>query len=90
VSGYISPLWLPGGEEKGCSLTRANEIIAGRKRQVVVLDQPVPIYILYRLAYVDPVDSALNFWKMCTAGISFWQRRCSARVVEKVIKFYHA
>jgi murein L,D-transpeptidase YcbB/YkuD len=63
VSGYISPLWLPGGEEKGCSLTRVNEIIAGRKRQVVVLDQPVPIYILYRMAYVNLVDSALNFYE---------------------------
>lgn len=54
-------MWLPGGEEKGWSLTRVNEIIAGRKRQVVVLDQPVPIYILYRMAYVNPVDSALIF-----------------------------
>ena len=30
---------------------------------MVVLDQPVPIYILYRMAYVNPVDSALNFYE---------------------------
>jgi len=28
--------------------------------------------------------------RMCTVAISFWQRRFSARVVEKVEKFYHA
>jgi L,D-transpeptidase YcbB len=54
-------VWLLGGEEKGWSLTRVNEIIAGCKRQVVVLDRPVPIYILYRTACENPVDSALNF-----------------------------
>jgi murein L,D-transpeptidase YcbB/YkuD len=55
--------WVLGGAEKGWSLVRVNEIIASRKRQVVVLDQPVPVYILYRTAYVDPEDNALNFYE---------------------------
>jgi murein L,D-transpeptidase YcbB/YkuD len=55
--------WVLGGEEKGWSLARVNEVIAGGKRQVVVLDQPVPIYILYRTAYVNPEDNALYFYE---------------------------
>ena len=55
--------WVLGGAEKGWSLARVNEIIAGRKRQVVVLDQPVPVYILYRTAYVDSADNALYFYE---------------------------
>ncbi|MGB5619345.1 MAG: L,D-transpeptidase family protein [Desulfobacterales bacterium] len=54
--------WVLGGEEKGWSLARVNEIIAGRKRQVVVLDQPVPVYILYRTAFVNPEDHTLYFY----------------------------
>ena len=55
--------WVLGGAEKGWNLARVNEIIAGRKRQVVVLDQPVPVYILYRTAYVNPEDNALYFYE---------------------------
>jgi murein L,D-transpeptidase YcbB/YkuD len=55
--------WVLGGAEKGWSLARVNEVIAGGKRQVVVLDQPVPIYILYRTAYVNPEDNALYFYE---------------------------
>ena len=55
--------WVLGGEEKGWSLARVNEVIAGRKRQVAVLDQPVPVYILYRTAYVNPEDNALYFYE---------------------------
>ncbi len=55
--------WVLGGEEKGWSLKRVNDVIAGRKRQVVVLDQPLPVYILYRTAYVDPEDNALYFYE---------------------------
>ena len=55
--------WVLGGEEKGWSLARVNEIIAGRKRQVVVLDQPVPVYILYRTAFVNPEDHTLYFYE---------------------------
>ena len=45
--------WVLGGEEKGWSLARVNEIVASRKRQVAVLDQPIPVYILYRTAFVN-------------------------------------
>ena len=55
--------WVLGGEEKGWSLTRVNEIIAGRKRQVAVLEQPVPVYILYRTAYVNLEDNTLFFYE---------------------------
>jgi murein L,D-transpeptidase YcbB/YkuD len=55
--------WVLGGEEKGWSLARVNEIIASRKRQVVVLDQPVPVYILYRTAFVNPEDHTLYFYE---------------------------
>ena len=55
--------WVLGGEEKGWSLARVNEIIASRKRQVAVLDQPVPVYILYRTAFVNPEDSTLYFYE---------------------------
>jgi murein L,D-transpeptidase YcbB/YkuD len=55
--------WVLGGEEKGWSLARVNEIIAGRKRQVVVLEQPVPVYILYRTAFVNPEDHTLYFYE---------------------------
>jgi murein L,D-transpeptidase YcbB/YkuD len=37
--------WVLGGAEKGWSLARVNEVIAGGKRQVVVLDQPLPFLI---------------------------------------------
>ena len=53
--------WVLGGEEKDWSLARVNEIIASRKRKVVVLDKPMPIYILYRTAFVNPEDKTLYF-----------------------------
>ena len=53
--------WVLGGEEKGWSIARVNEIVAGRQRRVVVLDQPVPVYILYRTAYVNQENNALHF-----------------------------
>ena len=55
--------WVLGGEEKGWSLARVNEIVASRKRQVVVLDQPMPVYILYRTAFVNPEDNTLYFYE---------------------------
>ncbi|MEN8806114.1 MAG: L,D-transpeptidase family protein [Desulfobacterales bacterium] len=55
--------WVLGGEEKGWSLARVNEIIASRKRQVAVLDQPVPVYILYRTAFVNPEAHTLYFYE---------------------------
>ena len=55
--------WVLGGEEKGWGLARINEIIATRQRQVVVLEEPVPVYILYRTAYVNPEDGMLYFYE---------------------------
>jgi murein L,D-transpeptidase YcbB/YkuD len=55
--------WVLGGEEKGWSLARVNEVVASRKRTVAVLDQPAPVYILYRTAYVNPEDHMLYFYK---------------------------
>jgi len=55
--------WVLGGEEKGWSVARVNEIVASRKRQVVSLDQPMPVYILYRTALVDPKDNTLYFYE---------------------------
>ena len=52
-----------GGEEKGWSVARVNEIVASRKRQVVSLDQPMSVYILYRTAFVNPEDHALYFYE---------------------------
>ena len=55
--------WVLGGEEKGWTVERVNEIVASRKRQVVVLDEPMPVYLLYRTAYVNPEDNALRFYE---------------------------
>ncbi len=38
--------WVLGGEEKGWRLERVNEIVKNRERKVVVLDEPIPVYIL--------------------------------------------
>lgn len=54
--------WVLGGEEKRWGLSRIEEIVAGHQRQVVVLEQPVPVYILYRTAYVNPEDRMLYFY----------------------------
>ena len=55
--------WVLGGEEKGWSLERVNEVIKSGKHQVVVLDKPMPVYILYRTAFVDPKDNTLFFYE---------------------------
>jgi murein L,D-transpeptidase YcbB/YkuD len=55
--------WVLGGEEKGWSVARVNEIVASRKRQVVSLDKPIPVYILYRTVFVDPEDQTLYFYE---------------------------
>jgi murein L,D-transpeptidase YcbB/YkuD len=55
--------WVLGGEEKGWTVERVNEIVASRKRQVVVLDEPMPVYLLYRTTYVNPEDNALYFYE---------------------------
>jgi len=54
--------WVLGGEEKGWSVERINKLIQTGKRQVIVLDKPVPVYILYRTAFVNPKDDMLYFY----------------------------
>jgi L,D-transpeptidase YcbB len=55
--------WVLGGEAKGWSVERVNEIVATGKRQVVKLDTPMPIYILYRTAFVNQnEDDTLYFF----------------------------
>jgi murein L,D-transpeptidase YcbB/YkuD len=55
--------WVLGGEAKGWNVARVNEIVASKERQVFVPDQPVPVYILYRTAYVNLVDNTLYFYE---------------------------
>ncbi len=55
--------WVLGGEEKGWSLERVNKIVKNRERKVVVLDEPIPVYILYRTAFVNPEDNMLYFYE---------------------------
>jgi murein L,D-transpeptidase YcbB/YkuD len=54
--------WVLGGEGRGRSVKRVNEIVATRKRQVVNLDEQIPVYILYRTAFVQPEESAVHFY----------------------------
>ncbi len=54
-------VWVLGGEKNGWDLARVQKIIADRKQHVEVLDQPVPIYILYRTIYVNHGDDSLFF-----------------------------
>ena len=56
-------VWVLGGEEKGWNLDRVAEIIKNRKRQVVVLDKQIPVYILYRTAFVNQEDNILYFYE---------------------------
>lgn len=55
--------WVLGGEEKGWSVARVNEIVTSQKRQVVSLDKPMPVYILYRTVFVDSEDHMLYFYE---------------------------
>ena len=53
--------WVLGGKKKGWSVQRVNDIVSTGKRQVVNLDQPMPIFILYRTASVGD-DGQLYFF----------------------------
>jgi len=55
--------WVLGGEAGGWTVERVQEIVASRERQVIVPDQPVPVYILYRTAFVNPADDELYFYE---------------------------
>ena len=54
--------WVLGGESRGWTVERIKEIVATRKRQVVTLDQPIPIYILYRTAFIRPGEDMICFF----------------------------
>ena len=54
--------WVLGGEEKGWSIERINEIVNSRQRKVVVLEKPLPIQILYRTTYVDSENKTIHFF----------------------------
>jgi len=54
--------WVLGGEEKGWNVDRVKEIIKAGKRKVVKLEKPMPVYILYRTAFVGPDDHAMYFY----------------------------
>ena len=54
--------WVLGGAAKGWSAERVHEIVATGKRQVVTLDEPIPVYILYRTAVVSSTDDTLYFY----------------------------
>jgi murein L,D-transpeptidase YcbB/YkuD len=55
--------WVLGGEEKGWGIERIKEIIKSRKRQVVVLEKPVPVHILYRTAFIDTESNTFHFYE---------------------------
>jgi murein L,D-transpeptidase YcbB/YkuD len=55
--------WVLGGEAEGWNAERIKEIVATGERQVLVPDQPVPVYILYRTAYVSLKDETLYFFE---------------------------
>lgn len=52
-----------GGKEKGWSVERIKEIVKGQERQVVKLEKPMPVHILYRTAYIDPADDGIHFFE---------------------------
>ena len=42
-------------------MERAKEVIASKKRKVVSLKKPLPIYILYRTVIVNPQNDEVMF-----------------------------
>jgi len=55
--------WLLGGKEKGWDIERISEIVKSGQRKVVKLEEPIPIHILYRTAFVEPSTNTLNFYE---------------------------
>jgi murein L,D-transpeptidase YcbB/YkuD len=53
--------YILGGEENGWGIERAKETIATGGRKVVVLQKPLPIYILYRTVVIGPEDDKVYF-----------------------------
>ncbi len=50
-----------GGEKKGWTVDRVGETVATGKNHVVKLEKPMPVYILYRTAYVTRNDEILFY-----------------------------
>lgn len=55
--------WVLGGASAGWSVEKIKSIIASGKRKVITLNTPIPVYILYRTAIVDPVDGTIRFFE---------------------------
>jgi len=54
--------WLLGGIGGGWSVERIRQLIGTGERKVVVLDDPVPIHIIYRTAVVNQNDNSIIFY----------------------------
>jgi len=50
-----------GGEKKGWTVNRVRETVAMGKNHVVKLEKPMPVYILYRTAYVMKNDEMIFY-----------------------------
>lgn len=55
-------VYVLGGADKGWSVERVQEIVATGKRQVVTLDESMPVYILYRTVVVNSANDTLYFY----------------------------
>jgi murein L,D-transpeptidase YcbB/YkuD len=56
-------VYLLRGQGKDWDEQRVRDLIAAGKNKVVRLDTPVPIYILYNTAEVDPADHEIFFYR---------------------------
>ena len=53
--------YILGGEEGGWGIEKVNDVIAAGERKVVRLDEPLPVYILYRTVMVDSDSEEVLF-----------------------------
>ncbi len=51
-----------GGEEKGWTQAKLDEMLATGENRSVTLERPLPVYILYNTAVVDREDGAISFF----------------------------
>lgn len=71
--------WVLGGEEKGWGVKRINEIIKSKKRQVAVLEKPLPVHILYRTTYVDE-NNKIHFFEDVYGRDKILAKGCCSKV----------
>jgi murein L,D-transpeptidase YcbB/YkuD len=50
-------------EEGGMSLEQINQTIQSGTRTVVPLEEPFPVFILYRTVVIDPESGEINFFE---------------------------